>query len=430
MKIQTLEELTTPNDPALRFTPYGFAMHGRMKPQAAAEHIQRTLWVELSDKVADSTKQSFEAVRQTHTYGLFGYDLFTIAGDHSLLVLEQAFGERFNDYYGGVIPLVDRQRTEVPLRVRTFTEVYDAIRGGTHKKMRSVRSIAHPGSIVPFDASFSQLFSWARHEGLLHGQRSRLLDKVFVRMRNLAAHPRSFHRSGPPDAAKLICDVAEIINRLWGSLTPGGRLYAAPIRREIFAICWSPDGTQIGRPWAANLQNEVERNDWRFILVRAVEADDVWGFQADFETTQYPCELLWGPGTANEAIRWLAQAAPAPDETEYMDRWFAVRTSSPEPEPPRNLDQFAGLPESEQPGEWLLIKADYPLDAYAHARSITQPVTACSRSGECDRCGVYHRASGDWPSIRQVVESLGINVVPKTPTGVRVDSEIGRWPYP
>jgi hypothetical protein len=430
MKIQTLQELTTPNDPALRFTPYGLAMHGRMKPDVAAEHIQRTLWVELSNNVLNSTRHSFEAVRQTHTYGLFGYDLFTIAGDHSLLVLEQAFGERFVDYYSSVIPLVDRQGTEFPITVRTFAEVFDAIRGGTHKKMRSVRSIAHPCAIIPFDASFARLFSWARHEGLLHGQRSRLLDKVFVRMRNLAAHPMSFHRTGPPNAATLICDVGEIINRLWGSLTPGGRLYPAPIRREIFGVCWSPDGTSVARPWAANLQDEVGRSNWQFILVRAVEADDVWGFHADLETTRYPCDYLWGPGTAKEAIDWLGEDTPAPDEVTYMDRWFTVRAGSPEPDPPRNLSQFAGLPDSERAGEWLLIKADYPLDAYVHARSIAGPASECPSTGECDRCGVYHRASGDWPTIRKLIESLGVTVVPKAPTGVRVDSEIGRWPYP
>ncbi len=104
MKIYTLDELTTPTDPALRFTPLGLGMRGRMKPEAAAEHIQRSIWVELAAEVPSSTRQSFEAVRLAHTYGLFSYDLFTIAEDHSLLVLEQAFGERLVDYYKGSYP--------------------------------------------------------------------------------------------------------------------------------------------------------------------------------------------------------------------------------------------------------------------------------------------------------------------------------------
>jgi hypothetical protein len=37
----------------------------------------------------------------------------------------------------------------------------------------------------------------------------------------------------PADAARTISDLAEIINQFWGSATPGGRLYPAPIAWEI-----------------------------------------------------------------------------------------------------------------------------------------------------------------------------------------------------
>ncbi len=331
-----------------------------------------------------------------------------------------------------VIPLADKQGNEFPLVAQRFDSVYDAIRGGTHKKMRWVRSRARPGDIVPFDASFTGLFSWARHEGLLHGQRARLLDKALVRMRNLAAHRSSFHRTGPPNAARLICDVAEVINRLWGALTPGGHLYPAPIRRDIFGIGWNSDGTHVARPWADQLADDFERPDWRYIVVRAVEADDVWGFHADFETTRYPADFLWGPGSASAARAWLDHYQPMPDDVQYLDRWFVLRVRDQNIDPPRNVDQLAGLPQSERDGIWLLIRADYPLDAYAHARSLSTspPVGECPRSGPCDHCGVDLKATGDWATIRQLSERLGLKVTPKELTGIRVESEVGRWPYP
>ena len=89
-RIRTFEELVTPNDPALRFTPLGFSTGGRMTPEGAAEHIQRSIGIELAPAVPDSTRQSFERVCLTHSYGLFAYDLFTVAEDHALLVLERA----------------------------------------------------------------------------------------------------------------------------------------------------------------------------------------------------------------------------------------------------------------------------------------------------------------------------------------------------
>jgi hypothetical protein len=50
------------------------------------------------------------------------------------------------------------------------------------------------------------------------------------------AHPSSYGLVTPADSARSILDAAEIINHLWGSSTPGGRLYPAPIRREILAV--------------------------------------------------------------------------------------------------------------------------------------------------------------------------------------------------
>lgn len=228
----------------------------------------------------------------------------------------------------------------------------------------------------------------------------------------------------------MIRDVGEIINRIWGSPTPGGRLYPAPIRREIFGIGWSPDGTHLARPWAANLLEGAERDGWRWILVRAVEQDDVWGFHCDFATTQYPAELLWGPGSVREAIAWFESTLPEGDEVEYLDRRFVLRTSTAEVDPPRTIEQFLGLPADARAGSWLLAKADYPTDAYRHVRSLLTGGSSCRPLGECDECAVEVEAVGDWGAIERAIHRAGLVLQPRQPVGVRAESEIGRWPYP
>ena len=63
---------------------------------------------------------------------------------------------------------------------------------------------------------------------------------MYVRLRNNVAHPH-YHLAMPPDSARAIRDLAEIINRLWGHPTPGGRLYPAPLTREPMVIAWRGD---------------------------------------------------------------------------------------------------------------------------------------------------------------------------------------------
>src|SRR5205807_911593 len=87
----------------------------------------------------------------------------------------------------------------------------------------------------------TDLLSWAREERLLHGQRNRWLENVFVDLRNEVAHPSDDHLVSPVESARAIRDLAEIINRLWGGLTPGGRLYPSAARREVMAVGWAAD---------------------------------------------------------------------------------------------------------------------------------------------------------------------------------------------
>jgi hypothetical protein len=56
------------------------------------------------------------------------------------------------------------------------------------------------------------------------------------------AHGAGDHRVMPDNAARAIADVVEIANQLWDAPTPGGRLYPAPVRREIQLLGWSSGG--------------------------------------------------------------------------------------------------------------------------------------------------------------------------------------------
>ncbi len=52
-------------------------------------------------------------------------------------------------------------------------------------------------------------------------------------MRNRVAHPERYHLLSPLESARSLCDAAEIVNKLWGHDTPGGRLFPAPLQRWL-----------------------------------------------------------------------------------------------------------------------------------------------------------------------------------------------------
>ena len=108
----------------------------------------------------------------------------------------------------------------------------------------------------------------------------------------------------PVDSARTISDAAEIINHLWGSSTPGGRLYPAPVHREIQVVARRPDGSMMSG--LASRPPDPELADWTYVVVRAVLHDEGLGrLDALYETTTYPCDLLWGRGRCEDAGAWL-----------------------------------------------------------------------------------------------------------------------------
>jgi hypothetical protein len=432
LKIQTLAELGSIDPILQRLTPWGLATGTRiLTPEAAAEYHQRTVDVELAPHVLESTRKSFERLQQTHVAGILNYDLFTVAEGYSLLILEQAFAERFVNYYGGRIPLVNKtDETDYLENVIVFDQVFDALnKGGSHARGGwKILSLKKPGVGLEFSGNFRHLIDWARHEGLLHGQRFRRMEDFLVDVRNAVAHPTSYSRRANLDSAQSIRQVAEIINRIWGFRSPGGRVFPAPAKPEIVLPCWDPETGTISSNRGDDLAIWSERKSWRFIAILAFDRDEsVWYFHSDFEATMLPAQYLWGPGSYQEALDWLATVEIEAEEVDYVDRHFVVHMPNEQNELPRNINQFAGLPEEARPGCWLLLKADFPTDALVHGRAIANKAEGHADSGFCKACSVEVVADGDWETVMNAAEQLRLEITPRPPRGIRVEVDRLRW---
>jgi hypothetical protein len=135
VETKTFDQLITPDPRTLRFSPLGF-LPGTVTSELATELQQEAIgWCDLRENVPEQTRLAFERLRAVHTYGVLCYELFTVAADLSLLVFEQALGERFVALYDGRIPLAAKDGTEDVLVVRGFDEIYGALnRRGSHAK--------------------------------------------------------------------------------------------------------------------------------------------------------------------------------------------------------------------------------------------------------------------------------------------------------
>ena len=429
MNIRPLADLTTPDDRSLRFTPLGLSTGGTLKPEYAAEFQQKTIAIaELTAAVPEGTRNSFERLRTLHSYGVLCYDAFTIARDLASLVMEQAFRERFVTFFDGRVPLVKRKDgTEATLAVETFDAVYEAMtRDGRYAKGGWMLKLRSSGEPMEFRASLPDLQEWARREGLLYGQRNKRWEWVARRIRNFVAHP-TYHLTGPPDSARAIRDLAEIINRLWGASTAGERLYPAPIARDVLVVGWTVD--ESGRPSLTLLRSEqlasLDRDgEWTFLVIRGVHGDEgLWDFDAQFERTVLPSELLWGPGDKVGASAWLEGNQADGDEVEYLDRLFALQVHGGKVYLPRRPELALALPTDRQAGEWRLVRADFPNDALAHVRHIKDGALCTMQPPE--GCPVEEVFVGDWHSmITMLAEKYEIEE-PASLSYVRIPP---RWP--
>ena len=436
MKIKTFDELATPDQRALAFTPMGLSTMGLLKPEDAATFQQQVIaHCDLAENVTEGTRNSFERLRTLHSYGVLFYEAYTMAQDLAWLLLEQALRERFLEYYEHVIPLVNaKSGQQLSLAANDFSMVDSAFRrGGSHAKGKWNLTL-DDGSIMEFSGSMSQLQEWARREGLLDGQRNKRLDPLYRSMRNDVAHPY-FHLVMPVDSARTIRDLAEIINRLWGHTTPGGRLYPAPLERDVLIVAWTGADQGVAHTILRDYQLEyfTEPGDWTCLIIRGVYEDHgIWEFDAQYERSNYPAELLWGPGTREEALAWLKDNAPEHDTVSYLDRLFVLRIHEGRASIARRPEVALALPTERRSGRWLLVRADFPLDAFNHGRHVKDG-RACGGPivEQLDRqvmaenalpsCALEELFDGTWEGLSSKLAKLGVAEA-AAPLRVRVPS--------
>lgn len=358
-------------------------------------------------------------MRTLHVFGVVSYDLFTIVDEHSRLLLEQALRTRFAAHYAGVLPVVSAGGQEIAYSFDSVGALADDFgRGGDMEDWRLRGTDGARDMPVPL--TLQPLLEWARTHELLSGQRSKVIEQAMVSLRNLVAHPDSYHLVGPVDSARAVRDLAEFINRLWGQLTPGGRLYPGPIHREVRVISWrdGEHGPSFALLRPENLSQEPDDPSATCLIVRAVPSDGgLWHFDARYEATTFPCDLLWGPGSQDEALAYLAAARPGEDDITYTDRLFAIRFEKGRLYLSQRPEVALGLPRGKRTGKWRLIRADDPWDAFAYVRR--KEDTSGRYSSLSGAIGIQSLAVGGWATVVSAIKKLGVDT-PVLPPDVRI----------
>jgi hypothetical protein len=266
--------------------------------------------------------------------------------------------------------------------VSTFVDYHEALRAARrrHEKLR-LRTTPDEG----LPRGYSELYGWARRRELLIGQRNVGVFGSLVRLRNDVAHPERHMIDMPPSVFRFLRDVAEIINRLWGHDTEGGRHFPKPIPRRARAAALSPDqSAAVTFGSLAQLRIKSDRRDWTYAVFLAAAEEDLIAFDFQspgrhrfaylpgFQLTSYPMRQLWGPGSWNDLIQVIdrfSDDAPA-DEVTFLDRTFYVRrTSDGAVEYPRDRLDVLGAKLADESAVWEVLRADFPDDAFAAVRA-------------------------------------------------------------
>lgn len=420
VEIQGLSELQTPDDRALLFGPWGLSTGGTLDPEFAATYQQEVIaGADLADEVPQRTRSAFEQLRRLHSHGVLLYDAYTIVSSQAPFVLELALRERFVAFYRDEgVPLVHGNNRRRTLPITSFAdfkqrdlpeanrELEQEVGQGSKWKLayKSVRRMR-------FGGNFTELLQWARNVSLLHGQRNRAIESAIADLRNHAAHPEGYSIVGPGESRGMIWDAAEIINRLWGADTEGGRLYPAPLGREVMAIGWGGDTGGTVTFYAGDPEAREPGGSKTYVVVRAVPHDpDLHQYSTRFEKTTYPAEFLFGPATWGEARDWILTNEPTADAVDYLDRTFVVRERNEHVERPRSPEVAAALPADERSGTWHLLRADHPNAAYNHVRGPGGTRRGdCAQTGPCKNCRVEVLGRGPW---EKVVREHGCDPLP------------------
>jgi hypothetical protein len=215
----------------------------------------------------------------------------------------------------------------------------------------------------------------------------------------------------PVDTARTLSDLSEILNRLWGHNTPGGRLYPAPIERETVAIGWNEETNSIAWALAANLNDPAGWASYnRFAIVQAIwsgPGSDLSRYDSLFENSSQPADYLWGPGDYGAAVSWLKKSEVRRDIATTTDRSFAIREHAGKLYLPMRPEIAASQPPGHRAGHWHLVIADTPTDAFSHVRSLYTSGTKCGRASTCPGCYARNLAEG---SLGAITAAAGVVV--------------------
>ncbi|MFF4173125.1 hypothetical protein [Streptomyces sp. NPDC001744] len=399
MAIRPFQELQAADEMSLAFNPFGLG--GRMRPEDAAEFQQSQIaGIVLSDQVAEGTRRSFERLRNVYAYGVLSYDIYTLVSDAALLAFEQALRDRFMEWCAGTVNFTVSEPEGVDSF--TVTSFEDVILLTKRLRRRKARLMVD-GTPMPFNGMLGGLRRWARTAGLLRGRRSIGVEESLAELRNHVAHPTHHQIDTPVDAARTLTDLAEFVNQLWGQSTVGGRHFPAPLPREILAMSWGLNG-RVGLESAEALRDQPRLDDdTAYVLIRAFRRDRTgrreephWmNFDSRYELTQYPVDYLWGPGSRDEALAWHAEHDPQEDAIDFVDRVFLLREVDGQVHHPMRPEVAAGLLNEERNGTWHALRADFPSDAFVHARDRSEDGAGHTvRPGDCAACSVEVLGSG------------------------------------
>jgi hypothetical protein len=429
--IKTLAELVEPDEASLAIRPLD--IDPERVSEGVAEYRQNLVAsFELVDEVPESTRSSYERVRNIYSYGVLSYDLYTVAGNQARLVVEQALRERFLPFYGGTVTFIDGAGCEHEVTALRFSELHDRanplVKDNWKLRLRSGRQP------IWFNGMLASLLKWARGEGLLGGQRDRWQDRFRVEFRNSTAHSE-YHRELPDDAASEIFHLFELINQLWGSST------GAPVVREVLAVAMTDTAITYGPAEGFQVDDRLP-GDARCVIVLADPRDRTLGnsFDSQYEMTARPCEYLWGPTTWPDAAQWLDRESPPGDEVAALDRLFLLRYHDSRLYMPRSVRITAALEEQDRTGSWYVIRADYPFDAFGHQRQVLAGAQRHDTDGFCRECPAETIAAGTWQEMINHCAAADEDVTPRPAPDIKSPfcqiprwnqlTEDGRWVFP
>jgi hypothetical protein len=377
---QILRRLREADETTLRFNSWGFG--GRLEPEESATYLTDLLsHATLAHVVPEDVRLSYDRVRNVFMHGLLDYDLFSAAYSLGHMVLEGALRARFISYYPNGLP-IRRNGVSDLLTVRGFAEYYDWL--VSQKRRDKLQLDTEPPEPLP--RGYSALYEWARRRELLVGQRNVGVFGSIVTARNHLAHPEGHAVDMPPGVFRFLRDLSEIVNRLWGVDTQGGRLFPGPVSRWARAAAVAPDGdASLTFGSLPQVRDESHHQGWNYCVYLAAREEELvtiggphrsgagFAHLPGFQTTAYPMELLWGPGAGPELVASLAEFSDQHpmDEVQFLDRTFYIRqVNGGAIEFPRDRRDVLAAELDDASATWFVVCADFPMDAFGIVRDL------------------------------------------------------------